>query len=496
VILPIGHEESSVRRLPWVTFAVMALCVLAFLATKPSSSATDEGVDELWAALEYYFEHPYLELDPTLEEAIGASGPEGDAFFAAARESIPPPMVEADFKAEQARLDELTDQALATLGVETYNRWGLVPANPAAHAFFTHIFMHGGWLHLIGNLFIFYLAAPFIEDVWGRPAFAGFFLLGGLFAAFAHILRYPDSAAPMIGASGAVAAVMGAFLVRYWQTKIRFFYMFGIIIRGTFDAPAWAMLPLWFAQQVFFATLTDSLSSGAGGGVAYWAHVGGFVFGVGVAWGMKHFQVEERFLDSAIETKVSHTHVDNSEIERALEAHSRGATDEAVGALAAVVQHDPSNEDAVLAYWSLCSDLGRPEEAAPAMVRLVESELRGGRTEIALAHWTEVNVRVACPPAGPELLVRLCQLLVRDDRRDEAAVALRRAMLEAGSGMTGNLAMRIARAARDLDPQVAQGAARLMLGRSELEPSERAYAEKLLEEISGSKPPRSAAPRS
>jgi len=489
MILPIGHEESSVRRLPWVSFAVMALCILAFLVTKPSSSAMDDGVDELWAALEYYFEHPYLELDPTLEDAIGASGPEGDVFFAAARESIPPPLDPSAVEAEQARLDELTEEALAGLGVESYKRWGLVPSDPAVHAFVTHVFMHGGWLHLIGNLFIFYLAAPFIEDVWGRPAFAGFFLLGGLFAAFAHILRYPDSAVPMIGASGAVAAVMGAFLVRYWQTKIRFFYMFGLIIRGTFDAPAWTMLPLWFVQQVFFATLTDSLGSGAGGGVAYWAHVGGFLFGVGVAWGMKHFKVEERFLDSAIETKVSHTHVDNPEIERALEAHARGASDEALGALGAAVEQDPSNEDAVLAYWTLCCELGRPEEAAPAMVRIVESELRGGRTEIALARWTEVNVRVASAPAAPELLVRLCQLLARDGRRDEAAVALRRAMLEAGSGMTGNLAMRIARAARELDPQVAQGAARLMLARSELDPSERAYAQKLLEEISRSKAP-------
>jgi membrane associated rhomboid family serine protease len=492
MILPIGHEESSVRRLPWVSFAVMALCVLAFLVTKPSSSAMDEGADALWDALDYYFEHPYLELDPTLEEAIGASGPEGDAFFEAARESIPPPSDEAILEAEQARLDELTEDALSTLGVDTYTRWGLVPAHPSVHAFITHIFMHGGWLHLIGNLFLFYLAAPFIEDVWGRPGFAGFFLLGGLFAALAHIIRYPDSAVPMIGASGAVSAVMGAFLVRYWQTKIRFFYMFGLIIRGTFDAPAWVMLPLWFVQQVFFATLTDSLSSGAGGGVAYWAHVGGFLFGVGVAWGMKHYEVEERFLNAAIETKVSHTHVDNTEIDRALEAHARGATDEALGALVAVVQQDPSNEDAVLAYWSLCSELGRPQEAAPAMVRLVESELRGGRTEIALAHWTELNVRVANPPAGPELLVRLSQLLARDGRRDEATVALRRAMLEAGSGMTGNLAMRIARAARELDPQVAQGAARLMLARSELDPSERAYAEKLLKEISGSRAPRTA----
>jgi membrane associated rhomboid family serine protease len=490
MILPIGHEESGVRRLPWVSFTVMALCILAFLLTKPSSSAVDEGADELWSALEYYFEHPYLELDPTLEEAIGADGPGGDAFLEAARESFPPPGDEAVLRTEQARLDELTEEALDSLGFSTFNRWGLVPAHPSVHAFVTHMFMHAGWLHLIGNLLIFYLAAPFIEDVWGRPLFAGFFILGGIVAALAHFLRYSDSIVPMIGASGAVSAVMGAFLIRYWHTKIRFFYMFGIIIRGTFDAPAWVMLPLWLVQQVFFATLTDSLTSG--GGVAYWAHIGGFLFGVGAAWGMKHYEVEKRYLDSAIETKVTHVLVDNSEVERALEAHARGATDEALGALAAVVERDPANEDGVLAYWSLATDQGRPREAAPAMVRLVESELRAGRAEIALAHWTELNVRVAHPPAGPELLVRLSQLLAREGRRDEGATVLRRAMLEAGSGMTGHLAMRIARAARDLDPKIAQGAARLMLGRTDLDPNERAFAEKLLAEVCGSRAPRSA----
>jgi membrane associated rhomboid family serine protease len=487
MILPVGHEEGSVRRLPWVSFGVMALCLLAFIATKPSSSAMDDGADELWSALEYYLEHPYLELDPTLSEALGASG--ADAFLEAARESIARPSDET-VATEQERLDDLTATALATLGVDTYRRWGLVPAHLSVHAFVTYIFMHGGWLHLIGNLLLFYLAAPFIEDVWGRPGFAAFFLIGGIVAAFAHVVRYPDSLAPMIGASGAVSAVMGAFLVRYWHTKIRFFYMFGIIIRGTFDAPAWAMLPLWFFQQVFLATLTDSLGSGVGGGVAYWAHIGGFLFGIGVAVGMKHFDVEERFLHSAIETKVNQTHIDNSAVERALEAHARGATDEALAELSALVEKDPANEDAVLAYWSLCTDLERSEDAAPAMVSLVEAELRSGTPDVALAHWTELDVRVANPPAGPELMVRISQALVRDGRTAEAAVALRRAMLEAGSGMTANLAMRIARVAKDLDPRIAQGAARVMLARPDLDPSERAYAEKLLRETSGSNAPR------
>jgi len=477
LILPIGHDESGVRRLPWISFAVMAICVLAFLIAKPTSDFGAAERDST-AAVEYFFEHPYLELDPKLAEALGGTGPQFEALIEAARASLPPPEHREVLAAEQAHLDELTERFFETLGVGTYNRWGLVPAHPAALALVTHMFLHAGWLHLIGNLLIFYLAAPFIEDVWGRPAFAALFLMGGLAAALAHIARYPDSAVPMIGASGAVSAIMGAFLVRYWHTKIRFFYVFGLLIRGTFDAPAWVMLPMWFSQQLFLALLTDAM--GAEGGVAHWAHVGGFAFGVGAAWAMKRFRVEERYLQSAIETKVHHTVVDNADVDRALESHARGSTGEALGMLAAAVERDPSNGDAVLAYWSVALKHERCELAAPAMIRLIESELRSGKADLALAHWTELNVRVASPAAGQNLLVRIAQLLAREGRKEEAAVTLRRAMLLAGSGMTGRLALRIARAAKDIDPMVAQVAARLTLRDPSLEPAERAHAEEIL----------------
>jgi membrane associated rhomboid family serine protease len=348
--------------------------------------------------------------------------------------------------------------------------------------FITHMFLHGGWFHLLGNLLIFYLAGPFIEDVWGRPLFSAFYIVAGVFAALVYIVRVPDSTIPMIGASGAISGVMGAFLVRYWHTRIKFFYMFAFFVRGTFDAPAWVMLPLWFAMQVFYAALTDSTGPAASG-VAYWAHIGGFVFGIGTAYGIRHFGIEERYLRGAIEAKTTKQLVDNAALEQALDAHARGSSDEALQSLAATVMTHPENDEAVHAFWSVAVDTGRPEVASSAMVGLIAAELRGGQEDLAVSHWTELGSQIPHPKAGPDLLVRIAQALSKQGRAEEAAMALRRAMLDAGSGMTSAMALRIARAARDLDPRIARGAARLILARPEPDPAERAYAEELLQAL-------------
>ncbi len=485
MILPIGHEESGVRRLPWVSFAIMALCVVAFLATFGSGPDEYETIESFDDAVAYWMGHPYLDPPEEMMRIFneGTRG-EGEALVAATRALIPPPEDKELIAAEQERLDELWATAMDTVGASTFYSYGLVPAERKPVTFITHMFLHGGWLHLLGNLLIFYLAAPFIEDVWGRPLFGGFYILGGIFAAAIYVMRVPESTIPMIGASGAISAVMGAFLIRYWHIRIKFFYIFAFFIRGTFDAPAWVMLPLWFAVQLFYAALTDSLGPAASG-VAYWAHIAGFVFGVGVAFGIRHFQVEERYLKTAIEAKTTTHLVDNSALENALDAHARGETDQALQALAATVEAEPSNDEAIHAFWSIAVQSGRPEIAAAALTRLIGAELRAGREDLAVTHWTELSTQLPNPRAGGDLLVRLAQALHRQGRLEEAVMALRRAMLEAGSGMTSTMALRIARAAREIDPSIARGAARLILTRPDPDPAERSYAEELLRTLGG-----------
>ena len=133
-----------------------------------------------------------------------------------------------------------------------------------------------GFFHFLGNMFILYLAGPFIEDRWGRPLFAGFYILAGIFAALFFVVQYPGLEESMVGASGAISGVMGAFLIRFWFVKIKFFYFF-FFFMGTFNAPAWFMLPLWLARELIFAQAGDVIAPEGGTGVAHWAHVAGFV---------------------------------------------------------------------------------------------------------------------------------------------------------------------------------------------------------------------------
>ena len=139
----------------------------------------------------------------------------------------------------------------------------------------TSMFLHGGWMHLIGNMWFLWLFGNNIEDSMGRLRFLVFYLLTGLAASGAHIFSAPDSTLPTVGASGAISGVMGAYLVLYPRVRIYTLFVFFIFIR-IIPIPAWLVLGEWFVVQM----LSGLMEPGMGGGVAFWAHVGGFVAGV------------------------------------------------------------------------------------------------------------------------------------------------------------------------------------------------------------------------
>jgi membrane associated rhomboid family serine protease len=141
----------------------------------------------------------------------------------------------------------------------------------------TSMFLHGGWMHLIGNMWFLWLFGNNIEDSMTRPRFIAFYLLCGLGAALAQVVADPQSHVPMVGASGAISGVMGAYLVLYPRARVYTLLPLGFFIT-TVALPAWVMLLYWMAIQVF-GGLTQSVAE-EGGGVAFWAHIGGFVAGV------------------------------------------------------------------------------------------------------------------------------------------------------------------------------------------------------------------------
>jgi membrane associated rhomboid family serine protease len=147
----------------------------------------------------------------------------------------------------------------------------------AALSVLTSMFMHGGLLHLGGNMLFLWIFGNNVEDSMGRLTFLAFYLVGGVAAIGAQTLAEPSAAVPTVGASGAVSAVLGGYLLLYPRARVVTLVIL-IVFVTLIEIPAMLVLLLWIGQQVLFSAL-DYASGGEGGGVAYFAHIGGFLFG-------------------------------------------------------------------------------------------------------------------------------------------------------------------------------------------------------------------------
>jgi rhomboid family protein len=166
------------------------------------------------------------------------------------------------------------DYALAGL----YQRYAMIPARISSgqgyYTLFTSMFMHAGFFHIGGNMLFLWIFGDNLEDELGHVRFLLFYLAVGIAAGLVQVLASPYSPVPTIGASGAIAGVMGAYVLLYPRARVDVLFIFLIFFK-VFSVPAWIMLGLWFAFQLFSGIGSDASS----GGVAYWAHAGGFVAG-------------------------------------------------------------------------------------------------------------------------------------------------------------------------------------------------------------------------
>jgi membrane associated rhomboid family serine protease len=164
--------------------------------------------------------------------------------------------------------------------------YGFVPARLEVADLFTSMFLHGGWMHLIGNMWFLWVFGDNIEDILGHGKFLLFYVLCGLGAAALQIAVMPDARVPNIGASGAISGVMGAYLLKFPQARITTL-MTLIIFFFTVDLPAWVVLAYWFVVQFFSGFGSIGSSHVNEGGVAWFAHIGGFVVGMALIFLMK-----------------------------------------------------------------------------------------------------------------------------------------------------------------------------------------------------------------
>jgi membrane associated rhomboid family serine protease len=153
----------------------------------------------------------------------------------------------------------------------------LTDPGPQISHLFTSMFLHGSWMHLIGNMWFLWLFGNNVEDSMTRPRFIAFYLLSGLAAAITQVAADPTSAVPMVGASGAISGVMGAYLVLFPRVRVYTIIPLGFFLQQV-ALPAWVMLIYWAFLQ--FAGGVTNIVAEESGGVAFWAHLGGFVAGV------------------------------------------------------------------------------------------------------------------------------------------------------------------------------------------------------------------------
>jgi len=172
------------------------------------------------------------------------------------------------------------EQFIFTFGLIPARFWTIEDTNAWAPVF-TSMFIHGGWLHLISNMLALYIFGDNIEDRMGHARYLIFYLLGGVLAGLVHAWAYPASLTPTVGASGAIAAILGAYLILYPNARVitlvpfPLFFFFPIL-----EIPALVYLGVWFFSQLLNGAFSLTGSTFQEGGVAWWAHIGGFLVGV------------------------------------------------------------------------------------------------------------------------------------------------------------------------------------------------------------------------
>ncbi len=148
---------------------------------------------------------------------------------------------------------------------------------------FTSMFLHGGWLHIIGNMLYLWIFGDNVEDRMGHVKYLVFYLLCGMLASGAHILSDPTSHIPSLGASGAIAGVLGAYICLYPQARVLVLFPV-LVLFFTAEVPAWLFLGVWILQNFASGVATLGVETAQGGGTAWWAHIGGFVVGAILVW--------------------------------------------------------------------------------------------------------------------------------------------------------------------------------------------------------------------
>ena len=391
MLIPLKHDNMTARRWPVITIGLIVINVLAFLATQGIMEQEAPELGQVKAhILLLAARHPDLHLSPEEQKLVDDFRKQNDSAFRQAQDFNAPVMdgwdakmrLEDDPDKIQAQMDSLAQRYTELLNSSFEERYAFVPAHPTPMSYLTASFLHGGWLHLIGNMWFLWLAGFVLEDNWGRPLYSVFYLVAGAAALQIHAMANPGSIVPTVGASGAVAALMGAFLVRFPKMKIHMAWLFGFRLYR-FKAEAYWLLPLWLLMEVVYGTLLGNAS-----GVAHWAHVGGFIFGAVTAIALKYSGLEKKAA-AGVDEKLNPE--GTLEIDQANECLQRGQLDDALNLVNGVLATRPDSVDALIVQREVYLRRGQAAEYQDVSTKLIAFYLKKQTPEAALHVYDELT---------------------------------------------------------------------------------------------------------
>jgi membrane associated rhomboid family serine protease len=443
MFLPIGNENSTVRRIPWVTFSIMASCVVIYYATLPVLAGDLKEIIKTATELDRFMQqHQELLADEGVRKKLVDIGYipkhhaeaiknqiKQDSDIASQYESW---LKTSDAQALVNDLDQRVSSYKKASESSLYYKYGLAPnGNWQVHQLITAAFLHGGVEHLFLNLICFFAIAFTLEDLWGRGVFLGFYLMGAAASCIPDLIS--PNVVPSIGASGAISATMGAFLVRLPRAKIKLLFwpfrwigfLFGrkrpeVMVRG------YIYLAAYFIAQViswYFDKKQGGISN-----IGYSIHIAGFIFGAGFACVMKATRYEETHINPKIEAKVSFQAP--AAVTQGLEHLDKGDVEMAERKLRGHLVKEPNNLETILALIQVYQQTSNFDQLNSMYGRLIRHHLMQNDKEAALfaydnllSSFPDNNIAVRIPVRD---WMAICDYLREVEMNREAGVEYER----------------------------------------------------------------------
>ena len=441
MLIPLRQENMQGRRWPVITFGIIALNIIVFLGTHWTIDKQQEEISKVKVHLILLAaQRPELKIPESAQQFVDsikthnarlwkeAQNPNRDlldVWDTQFRAQDDPEILQSEMDTLGRSYEELTATSLL-------NKYAYIPAHPTLVGLLAANFLHGGWLHLIGNMWFLWLAGAILEDTWGRMIYPAFYLIAGVLAFQVHAMVNVGSFTPTLGASGAIAGLMGAFLVRFPTTKIEMGYLlFYRFYR--FKMAAYWLLPVWLLTEVLYGSVGFST------GVAHWAHVGGFAFGALIALGVRKSGLEQ-IAEKGIQDKISW--VSHPLLAQASEQMEKNQLDQAAATLQQLIVEKPDSIDAYRMLQRIYWQKNELPAHRDALEKLLALEIKANDHEGALQTCQEFRNAGGDKLPAPLWLEFCRQLETQPDvsRAAEEYLALSHAYPADRQGLLGQMA--------------------------------------------------------